>query len=570
VATITGPAGSFLGSGTVTVSAVRAALPYGGSLAAAGTGIDVAFFGVRLSRPLTITFDVTGRPAPGDVPVVAHRLPDGTWSLAVAAVSAGRMTVRVQAFSPHLPAWLNPAAWMHWLGDRLASLIGGRTAPIACAGGGPAWASVSRQTDEAHTCLIPSVDAASHAVRAEVQIKSNRGTALEVDIPAGADYTWVQDQPWAVRSWVWGHVIHQDPNLMALLPAGATLTAGYRRPAADENLSFQVTASYWSLAYSLIGDIVDALSGLAADATGMTTLYLVTKCSGAVDYGTLSVHNPLSTATFGSAMTCVINEALSNLTDRDTTRAAARSLVGDAASQQDQAAASSELASVGSKLRALGWVVTLWPVLQLGWGGTADVVHSLLTGGASTLINLHLRAALAATQKVYVSAIDSQGGLAAGLQVTRTAGGATCAPASEAISLAYRCFAGNEIYDPCWADSQAAAPTVLCLVLPWSHGVTKLAVTGGLAPLVGSPGNVPPWGLQLADGRDCVLEQGAHDTFDGQPVDYYCGPAEVVLRGLQTTGPRWLAQTATYSGGHYTMGPAEGITIAWFGLPDRT
>jgi len=126
---------------------------------------------------------------------------------------------------------------------------------------------VSKQTDEAHTCLIPNADPASHAVRAEVQIKSNRGTALEVDIPPGAAYTWVQDQPWAVRSWVWAHLIHQDPNLMALLPAGATLTAGYLRPYANEDLSFQVQPSYWSLGYTLVGDIVDALSGLAADAT---------------------------------------------------------------------------------------------------------------------------------------------------------------------------------------------------------------------------------------------------------------------------------------------------------------
>jgi len=199
--------------------------------------------------------------------VVAHRLPDGGWTLDRALSAKALVTVRASSFSPHIPAWLNPRAWVHWLGDRLASLIGGRTPPIACAGGGAAWASVSKQTDEAHTCLIPNADPASHAVRAEVQIKSNRGTALEVDIPPGAAYTWVQDQPWAVRSWVWAHLIHQDPNLMALLPAGATLTAGYLRPYANEDLSFQVQPSYWSLGYTLVGDIVDALSGLAADAT---------------------------------------------------------------------------------------------------------------------------------------------------------------------------------------------------------------------------------------------------------------------------------------------------------------
>lgn len=260
VATVAGPRGAFRGHGTVTVRPVRSALPFGNSLRAAGTGVDVTFSGVTLARPLTLTFDVTREPRRGDVAVVAHRLPGGGWTLNRASATRAHMTVRASSFSFHLPAWLNPGAWLHWLGDRLASLVGGRTPPIACAGGGPAWASLSKQTDEAHTCLVPNVDPASHAVRAEVQIKSNRGTALEVDFPPGAAYTWVQDQPWAVRSSVWANLIHQDPNLMALLPAGATLTAGYTRPYAGEDLSFQVYPRHWSEGYTLVGDIVDVLS----------------------------------------------------------------------------------------------------------------------------------------------------------------------------------------------------------------------------------------------------------------------------------------------------------------------
>ena len=572
VATVTAPAGSFRGRGTITVApvrAVRASLPYGTSLSAAGTGIDVTFSGVTVSRPLTITFDVADRPAAADVPVVAHRLPDGGWSLALATVSAGRMTVRAQTLSLHLPAWLDARGWMQWLGNRLASVIAGRTPPINCPGG-PPWASVSELTDETHACVVRNADQASHAMRAEVQIKSNRGVALAVDIPPGADYTSVQDQPWAVRSWIWRHVIHHDPNIMVLLPAGATLTAGYRQPAANEDLAFQVNVGYWSLAYSLIGDIVDGLSGQAADTTDMATLYLMSKCSGAVDYGTLSVRNPLSTAIFGSAMTCIVKEALSSLSDPRTAREAARSLLGAGASHADQAAATRELASVGAKLGAFGWLVSQWPVLQLGWGGTADIVQNLLTDGTSTLITLDLRAAPAPTQKIYVSAVDSQGILAAGLQVTSTAGHASCEPGSEAIGLAYRCFAANGVHDPCWAGAQAAAPSVLCLRSPWSGNVTKLAVNGKLAPLRGSAGNVPPWGLQLTDGQKCLLVQGTHDSFDGRAVDYYCNSGEVVLHGLNTTGAQWRAQTAFDTGGQYSMGHAKGITVAWFGVPGRS
>lgn len=249
-----------------------------------------------------------------------------------------------------------------------------------------------KQTDEAHTCLISNADPASHQVRAEVQVKSNRGTALEVDVPPGAAYTRVQGQPWGLRQEVWRHLIHADPNQMVLLPPGGTMTAGYPRPVSDEQLQLHVQLSYWSLAYSLTGDIVDALAGSAADAAGMFTsvLYLVSKCSSAVDYRNLSVSDPLSTATFASALKCVISQAGSNLSSPAKALGAARSLLGAGVDQMDLDSATKELTSVGSKLLAFGWVLVLWPVLQAGWGGTADVIHGLLTGGTSTLITLTL------------------------------------------------------------------------------------------------------------------------------------------------------------------------------------
>ena len=61
VATVTGPRGAFRGRGKVTVRPVQAQLPFGNSLTAAGTGIDVTFSGVTLSRALTISFDTVGK-----------------------------------------------------------------------------------------------------------------------------------------------------------------------------------------------------------------------------------------------------------------------------------------------------------------------------------------------------------------------------------------------------------------------------------------------------------------------------------------------------------------------------
>lgn len=142
VATVSGSAGSVRGTGKISVMAVRPPLPFGGALQSAGTGIDIRFSGVRLVRPLTIRFATVGRPPAGTVPVVAHRESDGAWDLSLASRdSPGRLSVRTMAFSPHVPAYLHPSVWVHWLGDRLASLIGGRTARItvpAAARRGPA------------------------------------------------------------------------------------------------------------------------------------------------------------------------------------------------------------------------------------------------------------------------------------------------------------------------------------------------------------------------------------------------------------------------------------------------
>jgi ATPase subunit of ABC transporter with duplicated ATPase domains len=84
--------------------------------------------------------------------------------------------------------------------------------------------------------------------------------------------------------------------------------------------------------------------------------------------------------------------------------------------------------------------------------------------------------------------------------------------------------------------------------------------------------DAPTSGRALVGGRRYqeILVQGAHDSFNGRPVDYFCGGHEVVLRGLETTSQQWRAQTAIYSGGQYTMGPAEGISIAWYRIPARS
>ena len=177
----------------------------------------------------------------------------------------------------------------------------------------------------------------------------------------------------------------------------------------------------------------------------------------------------------------------------------------------------------------------------------------------------------AATRRVRLSPVNANGAPAGGFRVASTAASATCEPGSEAIGQAYRCFAGNSIYDPCWAE-KAATPTVLCLPYPWAHGDVKLLVREplGAIPSQGrGPGLAEPWGLELASGQRCVLAQGAHSMFAGRVIDYYCSTRLWLLRGLTESRPEWQASSVVVAqSGKLARGPVQEITIAWFGRPD--
>lgn len=170
------------------------------------------------------------------------------------------------------------------------------------------------------------------------------------------------------------------------------------------------------------------------------------------------------------------------------------------------------------------------------------------------------------TEVVRVSPVSSAGTPSAGYRTTSTAADASCEPGSEAIGQAYRCFAGNTVYDPCWAE-KAATATVLCLADPWSAGVARLTVSSGLASIPNEGGIGEPWGVQLVTGQRCVLVQGAHQVFRGRVIDYSCGPSLSLLRGLTKTSHPWTADSIITKSGQLTSGSDLKIAIAWFGSP---
>jgi hypothetical protein len=141
---------------------------------------------------------------------------------------------------------------------------------------------------------------------------------------------------------------------------------------------------------------------------------------------------------------------------------------------------------------------------------------------------------------------------------------------------AYRCFAGNYVYDPCWLDNAyAAQASVLCLSDPWDTRAVRLTVAaGGLPAFLGPPQQIDlryPWGVRLADGEECVAVQGTHDGDDGKIVDYSCGHnyRHVLLRPIDQSSSRWTVQSAYFDGAGYQPGPLEHVTTAWYAMPDN-
>lgn len=103
---------------------------------------------------------------------------------------------------------------------------------------------------------------------------------------------------------------------------------------------------------------------------------------------------------------------------------------------------------------------------------------------------------------------------------------------------AYRCFEGNEIFDPCFAAS-AQARSVACFTSPWQP-VTLLALTRRL-PRTASPPPGPqlPWAIVTSDGRHCVYMTGATAPVGGERINYGCTNGSYLVGDPDTREPLW-------------------------------
>ena len=172
-----------------------------------------------------------------------------------------------------------------------------------------------------------------------------------------------------------------------------------------------------------------------------------------------------------------------------------------------------------------------------------------------------------AVTRVRIFTPFSPTGLNSGLTVKERVNGSCMAGSLADASRvdAWRCSAGNQMYDPCFENNFGERGLLACVQMPWTNSVTMLRPISPLPAAEndkGDPGEILPWALELANGQRCVLLTGATGAVAGMRINYECSDGYYVAGPIDRTLPLWRVfhQPAT---GSIAMDQIE-VSAAWF------
>lgn len=118
-------------------------------------------------------------------------------------------------------------------------------------------------------------------------------------------------------------------------------------------------------------------------------------------------------------------------------------------------------------------------------------------------------------------AYDAHGQLAVRVEDITT-GNCWTTSIADPVPHAYRCLAGNTIYDPCFAPASGQVTQVACMSAPWADAEV-LQLSGKLPAASAAPGTHRPWAFVLAGGIRCVAATGTVPEVAGVNLGYECG-----------------------------------------------
>jgi hypothetical protein len=384
------------------------------------------------------------------------------------------------------------------IGDSIADYATQRTDPRPCPGGAPKWSSTSLRTTLVHLCSITNTDKASKAVRAELQVQSNRRFFQWVGVAPGADYVYVEDEPDWFRTAL-AKLTKQGRDSAVLVAGNGFLTAGYRQPKQTTTKAFNGSLDYYSAAFS----VADVIMGLDVRDTVAGSFVILAHC--ATD-GEIAAFPNLESVQ--DLVKCFIEDSLKSLDDPGKAFAQALDLYGEAGYAKE---AETSLRKSITRLRFLGRLIKI-----IGVAGVITSTFSQLPDAFSEWGNDHPGAF---TMKLTGSAVAAttfrtvdpwHDGSAAKATAQAAPAGSDCIPSELAPRRdGYRCFVGSEIHDPCFADpagdgAYACAPPAIGG--SWTR-FTGLARDSGDA--TGTPGRTDIFLVKLADGATCARHSGS-------------------------------------------------------------
>lgn len=280
VVDISGPAGSI--SGRVQVTPVTFAVPDGlGDLTVQATGGVKVGLVSEPSQPLSLSFTVPELPAGSDIAAV-HVADDGSLEPLPATMSGNHLVVEAATFSI--------IGWISW--SSVWDFLSGTTPANSCSPA-PSWATMIAHPESVHACVSTNTDG-SGRVRAELDIKSNRGTWQEVTLPSqSVDYLWAEGQPSQVMDlyrWVLG-----EGGGYVLLPPGARITMGFLQPSSYQAPAVTLSpADEWLWLLSTGSAILDAVGWKDLNVKVVSSVVTTAKCMGAGVFPLSAPHSPLS------------------------------------------------------------------------------------------------------------------------------------------------------------------------------------------------------------------------------------------------------------------------------------
>jgi hypothetical protein len=151
---------------------------------------------------------------------------------------------------------------------------------------------------------------------------------------------------------------------------------------------------------------------------------------------------------------------------------------------------------------------------------------------------------------IHLYAPFNGGSIARGIRVAGTrAGYCWTTSSADARSDAYRCFVGNFIHDPCFANEIGTARYVLCPLYTPTSKVLRINLTKRLPSSSGGgdPTRFPPWAVRTATGKWCELLTGATGAIAGMRINYGCTGGGILLGNPHRTSPNW---TIFYAAGY--------------------